>query len=235
MKNDKLWLLIDGVLKKLHHAKFWTTSINPYKEDILKAIEILELARKKIEDEKWELNKKHWFCESKSRLAILERVQLPLKSSYGCQLFSDFKLSRNLIDSGIENDLKIDPKNLPWISYSTSADSFGRPWGPPGVQGHEIDDSGRQLESIFDVRRSKSGSKSTRRGSQKLIPTYIIENRKPNRSRYLPKLENHVKWPNKHDIALLNFKKIILLKIDAQSFPEADFEIYYRVRNSASI
>ena len=53
MKNDKLWLLIDGVLKKLHHAKFWTTSVDPYKEDIMKAIEILESAKKKIEEEKW--------------------------------------------------------------------------------------------------------------------------------------------------------------------------------------
>lgn len=52
MKNDKLWLLIDGVLKKLHHAKFWATSVDPYKEDIMKAIEVLETARKKIEDEK---------------------------------------------------------------------------------------------------------------------------------------------------------------------------------------
>tara|TARA_Y100000389_G_C16995500_1_gene287000 strand:+ start:238 stop:405 length:168 start_codon:yes stop_codon:yes gene_type:complete len=49
--NDKLWLLIDSVLKKLNHAKFWTTSTDSYKEEIMKAIELLELARKKIEDE----------------------------------------------------------------------------------------------------------------------------------------------------------------------------------------
>ena len=134
-----------------------------------------------------------WFYNVLSRLAILERPQFPLKSSPGCQLFNDFKQSRNLIDSGIENDLKIDPKNLPQKCISTSGDSQGTPWGPPGVQGFEIDDSGRQLESIFDVQRSKSGSKSTLRASQKLIPTYITQNRKPNRSRYLPKLENHLK------------------------------------------
>lgn len=52
MKNDKLWLLIDGALKKLHHAKFWATSVDAYKEDIMKAIESLETARKKIEEEK---------------------------------------------------------------------------------------------------------------------------------------------------------------------------------------
>jgi len=50
--NDKLWLLIDGVLKKLHHGKYWVTSVDPYKEDIIKAIEALESARKKIEEEK---------------------------------------------------------------------------------------------------------------------------------------------------------------------------------------
>ena len=139
------------------------------------------------------MNKKHWFCESKSRLVILERVQFPLKSSPGSQHFIDSKLSRSLIDSGIENDLKIKPKNLAQICISASGDSQGTPWRPPWVQGLEIDDSGRRFECIFDVWRSKSGSKSTLRASQKLIPTYIIKNRKPNRSRYLPKLENHLK------------------------------------------
>mgnify|MGYP006864326907 CR=1 FL=1 len=152
-----------------------------------------KLLSRKPMSEKWELNKKHWFCESKSRLAILERAQFPLKSSPGCQLFSDFKLSRNLIDSGIENDLKIDPKNLPWICYSSSGDSQGTPWGPPWVQGLEIDDSGRRFERIFDVWRSKSGSKSTLRASQKLIPSYITELEDVNRCRYLRQLEKHLK------------------------------------------
>ena len=49
--SDKLWLLIDSVLKKLHHAKYWTTSADSYKKDIMKAIEVLEIARKKIEEE----------------------------------------------------------------------------------------------------------------------------------------------------------------------------------------
>ena len=105
------------------------------------------------------------------------------KSSLGGQLFSDFKLHRNFIDSGIENDLKIDPKNLVWISHSTSGDSQGTPWGPPGVQGLEIDDSGGRFESIFDAQRSKSGSKSTLRASQKLIPSYFVELDEPDRLR----------------------------------------------------
>jgi hypothetical protein len=49
--NDKLWLLIDSVLKKLHYAKYWTTSADSYKKDIMKAIESLEAARNKIEEE----------------------------------------------------------------------------------------------------------------------------------------------------------------------------------------
>jgi len=55
--NDKLWLLIDGVLKKLHHAKFWATSVDSYKEDIMKAIEVLETARNKIEEKKMKKEK----------------------------------------------------------------------------------------------------------------------------------------------------------------------------------
>ena len=51
MKNDKLWLLIDSVLKKLYRAKYWTTSIDPYKKDILESIKNLELAKEKIEEE----------------------------------------------------------------------------------------------------------------------------------------------------------------------------------------
>ena len=34
--NDKLWLLIDSVLKKLHYAKYWTTSADSYKKDIIR-------------------------------------------------------------------------------------------------------------------------------------------------------------------------------------------------------
>ena len=61
-------------------------------------------------------------------------------------------MTRKLIDSGIENDLKIVPKNLVRIPISTSGDSQGTtPWGSPGVQGLEIDDSGGRFGSIFDL------------------------------------------------------------------------------------
>ena len=75
-------------------------------------------------------------------------------------------------------------------------------------------------------------SKSTLRASHKLIPSYIIEFDELNRSRQVPKLANRLEYPKKQEVHIEN---LISLKIDAQSFPEADFEIYYRVRHSASI
>lgn len=51
MKNDKLWLLIDSTHKKLLRARFWTTSLDDYKQDIEDAIRALETAKKKLEAE----------------------------------------------------------------------------------------------------------------------------------------------------------------------------------------
>jgi hypothetical protein len=51
MKNDKLWLLIDSIHKKLVRARYWTTSLDDYKQDIEDAIKALEEALKKIEEE----------------------------------------------------------------------------------------------------------------------------------------------------------------------------------------
>ncbi len=50
--NSRLWLLVDSSLRKMLHAKHWTTSLDSYKEDIEAAIEALERAKKKIEEEK---------------------------------------------------------------------------------------------------------------------------------------------------------------------------------------
>ena len=102
------------ILPSLRH-RFLTSNSTSFRShfgchfDLILNMHTWKLLSRKPMSKNWELNKKHWFCESKSRLAILERVQFPLKSSSGGQLFSDFKLSRNLIDSGIENDLNIDP------------------------------------------------------------------------------------------------------------------------------
>jgi hypothetical protein len=49
--NDKLWLLIDSTHKKLVRARFWTTSLDSYKQDIEDAIKALEEAKKKLEEE----------------------------------------------------------------------------------------------------------------------------------------------------------------------------------------
>ena len=48
--NDKLWLLIDSTHKKLLRARFWTTSLDNYKQDIENAIKALEAAKKKLEE-----------------------------------------------------------------------------------------------------------------------------------------------------------------------------------------
>ena len=52
MKNEKLWLLIDTVHRKLLRARFWTTSLDDYKQDLEDAIRALEVVKKKIEEEK---------------------------------------------------------------------------------------------------------------------------------------------------------------------------------------
>ena len=49
MKNDKLWLLIDSTYKKLLRARFWTTSLDDYKQDIEDAIKALEEVKRKLE------------------------------------------------------------------------------------------------------------------------------------------------------------------------------------------
>jgi hypothetical protein len=50
--NEKLWLLVDSVHKKMLRARLWTTSLNSYQQDIEDVIKALESAKKKIEEEK---------------------------------------------------------------------------------------------------------------------------------------------------------------------------------------
>ncbi len=50
--NARLWMAVDSALRKLQNIQHWTTSIDPYKEDIEEAIEALKRAKKKIEEEK---------------------------------------------------------------------------------------------------------------------------------------------------------------------------------------
>ena len=50
--NSRLWLAVDSALRKLQSAQHWTTSLDPYKENIEEAIEALKKAKKKIEAER---------------------------------------------------------------------------------------------------------------------------------------------------------------------------------------
>ena len=52
MKNEKLWTMLNTILNRLKHGRYWVTSLDPYRQDIGDAIESLEKARKKIEEEK---------------------------------------------------------------------------------------------------------------------------------------------------------------------------------------
>ena len=49
--DEKLWILLDGVLKKLLHGKYWSTSADEWNDDLKKAIEHIQEAMKKIEKE----------------------------------------------------------------------------------------------------------------------------------------------------------------------------------------
>jgi len=49
--EEKLWLLLDGVLKKLLHGKYWSTSADDWDGDLKKAIEHIQAAIEKIEKE----------------------------------------------------------------------------------------------------------------------------------------------------------------------------------------
>ena len=51
MNRDKLWLLINSTHKKLLGARYWTTSLDSYKQDIEDAIKALEETLKKLEEE----------------------------------------------------------------------------------------------------------------------------------------------------------------------------------------
>ena len=50
-QNGKIWLCLDSALKKLKQAKHWITSADEWKPDIDKAIESLEEALRKVEND----------------------------------------------------------------------------------------------------------------------------------------------------------------------------------------
>ena len=56
--------------------------------------------------------------------------------------------------------------------------------------------------------------------------SYIVAFDELNRSRWVPKLDDPLKLLKIDEI---HYENLILLKIDAQGFPGADSELYYRV------
>jgi hypothetical protein len=49
INDQKMWLLVDSVVKKLRRAKYWTTSVDDYNKDLIQALELLEEVLRKIE------------------------------------------------------------------------------------------------------------------------------------------------------------------------------------------
>tara|TARA_R100000329_G_scaffold113985_1_gene93573 strand:+ start:492 stop:659 length:168 start_codon:yes stop_codon:yes gene_type:complete len=49
MNNDKLWLLLDGVEKKLKRARYWVTSLDEHEADVLDALRSVQAAKEKLQ------------------------------------------------------------------------------------------------------------------------------------------------------------------------------------------
>ena len=47
--EQKMWLLLDGVIKKLKRAQHWCTSADEYDKEVKTALFLLEQALRKIE------------------------------------------------------------------------------------------------------------------------------------------------------------------------------------------
>ena len=51
-ENNKVWLYLDQALRKLQNITHWTTSADPWHEDIKEARRLVEAALKKLENDK---------------------------------------------------------------------------------------------------------------------------------------------------------------------------------------
>lgn len=49
--DQKMWLLVDGIVKKMKSARYWTTSVDSYNREFQMALRLLEEILRKIEDE----------------------------------------------------------------------------------------------------------------------------------------------------------------------------------------
>jgi hypothetical protein len=48
--EQKMWLLVDGVVKKLKRGRYWTTSADNYNKEFIMALVLLEEVLKKLEN-----------------------------------------------------------------------------------------------------------------------------------------------------------------------------------------
>lgn len=49
--EQKMWLLVDGVVKKLKRVRYWTTSADDYHQELMMALHLLEEVLRKINKE----------------------------------------------------------------------------------------------------------------------------------------------------------------------------------------
>jgi hypothetical protein len=49
--EQKMWLLIDNVIRRLKRAKYWTTSADDYHQELMMALHLLEEVLRKINKE----------------------------------------------------------------------------------------------------------------------------------------------------------------------------------------
>ena len=50
--EQKMWLLVDAVVKRLKQARYWTTSADDYHQELMMALHLLEEVLRKINKEK---------------------------------------------------------------------------------------------------------------------------------------------------------------------------------------
>lgn len=50
--EQKMWLLVDAVVRRLKQARYWTTSADDYHQELMMALHLLEEVLRKINKEK---------------------------------------------------------------------------------------------------------------------------------------------------------------------------------------
>ena len=47
--EQKMWLLVDGIVRKLKRARYWTTSADDYHKELMMALALLDEVLRKLE------------------------------------------------------------------------------------------------------------------------------------------------------------------------------------------